>query len=168
MVERWEAAGGTIRRRLETAGRYSRTSLAPAEEEPCCQGRASSCAEEMWPSSTRAGEEGVPSRDATTSCSLGIAGGSASFKGLAREVAVHAAGLVDAPCVHAAAPRALGMAGGCDGASEGVAADVAVGAASECLLHIQAVALLVLEERGCCCGRAAGGGGRGGRAGGRG
>jgi hypothetical protein len=46
MVERRETAGGTIRRRLETGGRwcFSWTSLAPAEEEPCGQ--------EMWASST--------------------------------------------------------------------------------------------------------------------
>jgi hypothetical protein len=93
-----------------------------------------------------AGEVGAPCRNATTPWSLGIASGSASFKGLVGEVVVHAAGLVDAPCVHAAAPRALDRAGSRDGASEGVAGDVAA-AASERLLHIQAATLLVMEER---------------------
>jgi hypothetical protein len=86
------------------------------------------------------------------------------LRGLAGEVAVHAAGLVDA------APRALAMVRGRDDASEGVAGDVAAATASKCL-HIQAAALLVMEEREACCGRAAGGAGgrgRGGRAGGRG
>jgi hypothetical protein len=97
-----------------------------------------------------ANEVGTPCHDVTTLWSLGIACGCASFEGLAGEVAVHAAGLVDTPCVHAAAPRALGMAGDRGGASEGVAGDVAA-AASERLLHIQAATLLVMEERGCCC-----------------
>jgi hypothetical protein len=127
-------------------------------------GGASSCAQVMWPSSTLPARWACP---AATPWSLGIADGSAFFEGLAGEVAVHAAGLVDA------APRALAMVRGCDGASEGVAGDVAAATAFKCL-HIQAAALLVMEEReewGCCCGRAAGGAGgrgRGGRAGGRG
>jgi hypothetical protein len=54
------------------------------------------------------------------------------------------------------------MAGGRDGASEGVAGDEAATAASERLLHIHAGALL--REVLGCCGRAAGGGGRGDRA----
>jgi hypothetical protein len=93
-----------------------------------------------------ASEVGAPCRNTTTSWSLGIASGSASFEGLAGEVAIHSAGLVDAPCVHAAAPRALGSAGSRDGASKGVAGDVAA-TASERLLHIQAATLLVMEER---------------------
>jgi hypothetical protein len=134
-----------------------------------------------------ADEVGTPCRDATTPWSLGIAGE------LAAEVAVHAAGLVDAApralamvrgrdgafegvagevAVHAAglvdaAPRALAMVRGRDGASEGIARDVAAAAASK-RLHIQAAALLVMEEReewGCCCGRAAGGAGGRGRGG---